>query len=64
MSFFIKCCMVTHINSVVAHSIALFRCFMYEIIRVNMISIVLLLPFFQQFILYFTHCIYNVVVVC
>ena len=55
--------MVTHINSVVAPSIALFRCFMYEIIiiRVNMISIVLLLPFFQQ--LYCMHCIYTVVVV-
>ena len=57
--------MVTHINSVVAPSTALFRCFMYEIkiiiIRVNMISIVFLLPFFQH--VYFMHSIYNVVVV-
>ena len=53
--------MVIHVNSVVAPSIALFRCLMYviyTIIRVNMIRIVLLLPFFNNL-----YCMYNEVTV-
>ena len=50
----------TYKYCVVAPSIALYRCFMYEFIRVNMISIVLLLPFFKQFVLY---ALYLVVVI-
>ena len=41
--------MVTHINSVVAPSIALLRCLYMKLknYKVNMLSIVLLLPFFS-----------------